>query len=121
MWSTIMTLMPMVLEYTMIVSEYLETKYSDLIMVSANGLGSEDVLSTLVTLIPKVLEYTMVVSQYLEIKYSDSAVGTKFDACCNAEASRTYLAFPFNALTPFRRVCKPVCCNGRLEVLSRSF
>ena len=116
-----MTLIPMVLEYTMVGSEYLEPKYSDITMGSANELRSEDMLSTLVTLIPKVLEYTMVVSQYLEIKYSDSAVGTKFDACCNTEASRTYLAFPFNALTPFRRVCKPVCCNGRLEVLSRSF
>ena len=42
MLSTMMTLIPMVLEYTMLVSEYLETKYSDFIMVSANVLGSVD-------------------------------------------------------------------------------
>ena len=39
-----MTLIPMVLEYTMVVSEYLETKYSDFIMVSAIRLGSEDIV-----------------------------------------------------------------------------
>ena len=36
MLPTMMTLIPMVLEYTMEVSECLETKYSDFIMVSAN-------------------------------------------------------------------------------------
>ena len=60
MWFTMMTLIPMVLEYTLMVSEYFETKYSDFNMVSAN---------VLVTLIQMLLEYTMVVSEYLVTKY----------------------------------------------------
>ena len=54
MWSTMMTLTPMVLEYTTKVSEYLDTKYSNLIMVFTDMLGSENMLSTLVTLNPMV-------------------------------------------------------------------
>ena len=49
-----MTLTPMVLEYTTKVSEYLDTKYSNLIMVFTDMLGSENMLSTLVTLNPMV-------------------------------------------------------------------
>ena len=49
-----MTLTPMELEYTTKVSEYLDTKYSNLIMVFTDMLGSENMLSTLVTLNPMV-------------------------------------------------------------------
>ena len=39
MWSTIMTLIPMVLEYTMVVSEYLVTKYL-IMLIQARKSGS---------------------------------------------------------------------------------
>ena len=53
----------------MAVSEYLETKYSDFIMVSANVLGSGDMLSTLVALNPMVSVDTMVMGKFLVTKY----------------------------------------------------
>ena len=64
-----MTLIPMVSEYNMVVSEYLESKYSDFIMVSANVLGSEDMMSTSVTLNPMVSVDNMVMCKYLVTKY----------------------------------------------------
>ena len=69
MWSTLMTLSPVVLEDTMKVSEYLQTKYSDFIMVSANVLRYEDMLSSLMTLNPMVSVDTMVMYKYLVTKY----------------------------------------------------
>ena len=64
MWSTLMTLSPVVLEDTMKVSEYLQTKYSDFIMVSANMLEFKDMLDALVTLNPMVSVETMVMYNY---------------------------------------------------------
>ena len=55
MLSTSMTLNPIVLEDTMVVYEYLEAKYSEFIMVSANVLGFKDMLDALVTLKPLVM------------------------------------------------------------------